>query len=291
MATIAEIPVVAGQEVRRGEVLIQLDAQEYARREEQARQALAAATSAEELAEQDFQRVQRLVQQNVVSQAEFDSAASRVSITRAERLRAEQVVAEAEILLSYQTIQAPKDGRIVDRYAEPGDVAQPGLPLLSMYDASSLRLETPVMEHLATQLRVGETLMARIDSLGRDVEATIREIVPQADAASRSFLVKSSLEFSPDLYEGMFGRLRIPGGERRHLCLNTDAIVKIGQLEYVDVLLESGAVERRLIRTGEFGVPGRQEVLSGVTAGDRVLLSVGTREAALDALPNARGNP
>jgi len=111
-----------------------------------------------------------------------------------------------------------------------------------------------------------------LDVLDEEVRATVREIVPQADAASRSFLVKSAIDFSPRLYEGMFGRLIIPGGERRHLCLNSEAIIRIGQLEYVDVLLSDGQVERRLIRTGELGMPGRQEVLSGVEAGDVVLL-------------------
>jgi len=279
MATIAEIRVAAGQEVHRGDVLIELDAQEYVLREEQSRQALVAAGSAEQLAQLEFDRVQLLIEKNAISRADFDAAASRLSVTRAERLRSEQLLAEAQVLLSYKTIQATKDGRIVDRYSEPGDLAQPGVPLLSMYDAGSLRLETPVMEHLATSLRVGDVLVARIDALGRDVQATIREIVPQADAATRSFLVKSSVESSPDLYEGMFGRLRIPGGERRHLCLNSAAIVKIGQLEYVDVLLPTGEVERRLIRTGEFGMPGRQEVLSGLAAGDRVLLSGGESKA------------
>lgn len=280
LAAIAEVHVSAGQEVRRGDVLITLDAQEYVSRLEQAQQAMAAAESARELAEQNFDRVSRLKEQSAISNAEFDAANSRLLITRAERLRAGQAVSEAEVLVSYQTIRAPKDGRIVDRYAEPGDLAQPGIPLLSMYDPSSLRLETPVMEHLASQLQVGQSLTAYIDALNREVTAVVREIVPQADAASRSFLVKSSIDSSPQLYEGMFGRLRIPGGERRHLCLNTDAIVRIGQLEYVDVLLSSGEVERRLIRTGELGIPGRQEVLSGVAAGEKVLLRVAPNDSA-----------
>ncbi len=74
------------------------------------------------------------------------------------------------------------------------------------------------------------------------------------------------------LYEGMFGRLRIPAGERRHLCLNTDAVIEVGQLEFVDVVLPDGNIERRLIKIGQLGMPGRQEVLSGVEAGERVVL-------------------
>jgi RND family efflux transporter MFP subunit len=301
MATVAEVFVVAGQEVNQGDPLILLDAAEYDRRLEQAQQLLAAAESTLSFSETEFQRAQRLSAQSAISQTEFDAASNRLLVARAEKLRAEQLVAEANVLLSYRSILAPKSGRIIDRFAELGDLVQSGSPLVSMYDAASLRLETPVSEQLATRLRVGQQLTAYIDAVDRHVVATLREIVPQADAASRSFLVKAAIEPAPDLYEGMFGRLRIEGGERRHLCLNTDAIIRIGQLEYVDVILPGGQVERRLIRTGTLGMPGRVEVLSGVQVGETVLLRASAQrspdspldsslDSSLDSL-NEASNP
>ncbi len=272
MATVAEILVVAGQEVKAGDVLIRLDAAEYDRRLEQAQQLLSAARSTVEFSETEFQRAQRLLPQNAISQAEFDAISNRLLVAKAEMLRAQQMVAESEVMLSYRVITAPKSGRIVDRFVELGDLVQPGSPLISLYDAASLRLEAPISEQLATRLLVGQSLSARIDAVNRDVTATIREIVPQADAASRSFLVKAEIDPDPDLFEGMFGRLRIDGGERRHLCLNTAALIRIGQLDYVDVLLPNGQIERRLVRVGTLGMPGRVEVLSGVQVGETVIL-------------------
>ena len=75
-----------------------------------------------------------------------------------------------------------------------------------------------------------------------------------------------------ELYEGMFGRLLIPAGQRRHLCLATDAIQQIGQLEFVNVVRPDQTLERRLIKTGRLGMPGRVEVLSGLSAGETVVL-------------------
>ena len=66
---------------------------------------------------------------------------------------AEQAVSEAEAMLSYTTIKAAKSGRIVDRLGRTGRYRQPGVPILVLYDATSLRLEAPVMEHLAVKLR------------------------------------------------------------------------------------------------------------------------------------------
>jgi RND family efflux transporter MFP subunit len=208
----------------------------------------------------------------VLTRSDFDEATRRVEVSRADGLRAEQALNEATALLSYATIHAAKSGRVIDRLAEPGDTARPGEPLLILYDATSLRLEAPVAEHLVVKLRTGDKLNLYIDALDRKVESTIDEIVPQADAPSRSFLVKASVPRSDDLFEGMFGRLHIPAGQRRHLCLATDAISRIGQLEFVEVVTPEGRIERRFIKTGRLGLPGRIEVLSGLKAGERVVL-------------------
>lgn len=272
LATIDDILVAAGDQVEKGQELIRLDNKEYQTRLAQAKQVLEAATANRSEAEKQFQRTELLAKQNAASRSEFDKAARDVQVTIADEARARQAVTEAEVMLSYTTIKAAKNGRIVDRLAEPGDIAQPGVPILVLYDATSLRLEAPVMEHLAVKLRAGDKLSVYVDALQREFQATVDEIVPQADAPSRSFLVKASLPKSEDLYEGMFGRLLIPAGERRHLCLATAAVIRIGQLEFVDVVLPDGSIERRLIKSGQLGMPGRQEVLSGVEAGEQVIL-------------------
>lgn len=272
LASIDEIRVTAGDHVQQGDVLIKLDSKEFDARLNQGKQALQAAIATHEQTQKDFDRNQSLLERKVISRSEFDKSTRDLQVAQANEARAKQAVTEAEVLLSYTTITATKSGRIVDRFAEPGDVAKPGEPLLVLYDATSLRLEAPVTERLAVKLQLDDTLDAYIDALDREFAATIDEIVPQADAPSRSFLVKASLPRSEELYEGMFGRLRIPAGERRHLCLATDALVRVGQLEFVDVVLPNQTIERRLIKTGQLGVPGRQEVLSGVEAGERVVL-------------------
>jgi RND family efflux transporter MFP subunit len=272
LAAIRTISVTAGDEVTAGQEIVRLDDQEFLTRLDQAKQALAATVARRSEAEKQYARLRELVNQNVVSRTEYDRVSRDLQVAQAEELQAQQAVSEAEVMLSYTTILAPKSGRIVDRLAEPGDMARPGEPLLVLYDATSLRLEAPVMEHRALELNPGDQLQVYVDALQKEFLATVDEIVPQADALSRSFLVKASLPRSDDLYEGLFGRLRIPAGNRRHLCLATDAVVKIGQLEFVDVVLPDKTIERRLIKSGQLGMPGHQEVLSGLEAGDQVIL-------------------
>lgn len=273
LATIRELTVSAGDLVAEGDVLVRLDQEELQSRVQQAEQALLGATASAKNAQTAFDRMQQLKERNVASQSEYDAAVAQRDVTQAEEARAKQAVEEATIILSYAEITAPKSGRVVDRLAEPGDMARPGEPLLVIYDAASLRLEAPVLEKLAVQLHVGDRMSVYVDALDRKVDATIDQIVPQADAPSRSFLVKATIPRADDLYEGMFGRLLIPAGQRRHLCLATDAVREVGQLQFVDVVRKDNTLERRMIRTGRAGLPGRLEVLSGVKAGERVVLN------------------
>jgi RND family efflux transporter MFP subunit len=275
LSRIDEITVSAGDEVAQDDVLIELDRKDFEAQLNQAEAALAAAEAALDQAEDTYNRAVRLRQTNPGAMAEqdFNQLRSNMLTARADRARALQAKAEAEVRLSYTTIRAPKSGTIVDRWAEEGDVAQPGVPLLSLYDQTSLRLEVPVMEELATKLRIGQPLQVHIDALDRDFTGEVDEKVPQAEAASRSFLVKVKLPPSEELYEGMFGRLKIPAGKRQHLCLHTGAIRQVGQLEFVVVEdPDTGERERRFIKTGRHGDADHREVLSGLEAGDRVLI-------------------
>lgn len=272
LATIEEITVSAGDMVQEGDVLVRLDHEEMQSREDQAQQALLVAAANRKNAETAFARVKELKDRKVASQSEYDTALAHKDVAVAQESQAKQAIEEAKIVLSYAEITAPKAGRVVDRLAEPGDTARPGQPLLVIYDAESLRLEAPVLEKLAVRLKIGDKLIVHVDALDQAVEAVVDQIVPQADASSRSFLVKASLPRTDNLYEGMFGRLLIPAGQRRHLCLATDAIQDIGQLQFVKVVRDDNTLERRMIRTGRLGMEGHVEVLSGVTAGERVVM-------------------
>lgn len=272
LAAIEEITVAAGEQVATGDVLVRLDARELQARLDQARQSLASAEAVQREAAQAYERTRPLYESRVLSKSEFERAEMQLNVAVANRNQAEQAVREAEVTLSYATVEAPRGGRIVDRLAEPGDIARPGVPLLVIYDAGSLRLEAPVSERLAMTLHPGQSLRVLVDAVGAEVEATVDEIVPQADAPSRSFLVKVSLPRSENLYEGMFGRMRIPAGTRQRLCVPADSVARIGQLEFVDVVVGDDELERRYVKTGRAGDAGCVEVLSGLAAGERVAL-------------------
>jgi RND family efflux transporter MFP subunit len=272
LATIQSIRVSAGSNVREGDLLIELDARSLSSQVQQARDSLSGAQAGLARAEADFKRMKDLMARNVISQSEYDQSQAAYRVAQAEVARASRAKEETEVALTYSQIRSPISGRVVDRLAEPGDTASPGRPLLTLYDPSALRLEAPVREGLATTLKVGDTLKGRIDALNLEVRGRIDEIVPQAETASRSLLVKVGIPRYPGVYTGLFGRLFIPVGRRQRICIPQAAITRIGQLEYVDVAAKDGTLERRFVQTGEHGEGGNVELLSGAQPGEKVVL-------------------
>ena len=142
--------------------------------------------------------------------------------------------------------------------------------MLRIYDPTALRVEVPVRESLAVTLRVGDTLGIEIPALSEKVEGRIEEIVPFAEPGARTLLVKVALPQDPRLYAGLFARVAIPAGTRARLLIPEEAIERVGQLAFVTVIDDADRLERRLVTLGEFREDGRIEVLSGLTAGERV---------------------
>jgi membrane fusion protein (multidrug efflux system) len=272
LARIAEIPVVAGSVVAEGDLLVRLEGRDLEARVREAEEEQRAAQARLELARQELARSEELFKQRVASQQQLDRSRSAFRVAEADVQAAQQRLEDARVASSYAEIRSPVNGRVIDRLAEPGDTAAPGVPLLRVYDPGSLRLEAPVREALAVQLTAGQPLRVWIAALDRTLEGSIAEIVPFAEPGARTLLVKVQLPAEPQLYAGMFGRVEIPAGERSLLVVPAAAVSHIGQLEFAMAVGPDDTLERRLVTTGPADREGRLEVLSGLAAGERLLL-------------------
>jgi membrane fusion protein (multidrug efflux system) len=261
LARIEDVRVRAGTDVKEGDVLVVLDARDLEARVQEAREAAAAARSQLELATSERSRTASLRKAAIAPQRDVDRAESAYRVAAAEVERAGQRQRDAEVAL-----------------AEPGDTAAPGAPLLRIYDPGLLRLEAPVGESLAQHLAVGQPVQVVIDAVGERLDGEVEEIVPQAEAGARTFLVKVRFAPDPRVFAGMFGRLSVPAGERERLRIPAAAVEVVGQLEFVNAVGADGRNERRLVTTGARDESGRVEVLSGLSAGEAVRLptSVGS---------------
>jgi len=275
LATILEVTVSPGDPVQKGQLLVRLDDREIQAQLRELEAARLGVESDLRVRQRDFERYQKMYSEKVVTKEEFDRVQGLYEVSQARLKQTDEQINRVRVMLSYTQITAPADGIVADRYADPGDLAAPGKPLLSLHNPRELELHANVRESQATKIRIGQKLAVHIDALSRDLEGTVREIVPQAEAASRSVLVKVALP--PDqldgLYLGMFGRLSIPVGETNYVVVDAATIEQVGQLDLVDVVVEQDSrqvLKRRFIRTGKrFG--DKVEVLSGLRVGERVV--------------------
>lgn len=276
MAAIRAVHVRAGDSVEAGQVLVELDAREEDSRVAQVGQDIAGAEARLAEARSHHERTARLAAQGAASRQELERALAALRAAEAALAGARSRLAETTSAQSHATLTAPFAGRVVERYAEPGDTAVPGRPLLKLYAPERLRLVAQVRESLGAALVVGAALSVHVDAVDRDFAATVEEIVPSADPGSRSVTVRLGLPADAGLYPGLFGRVAVPTGTARRLRLPATAIHRFGQLEFVEVLGESGG-ERRYVRTGRVAADGRVDVLSGLDGGERVLLDAAAR--------------
>lgn len=271
LARVEEVHATAGQSVKQGELLVKLDDADLRARLDQALAVETTAIARKEQADAEFARTRKLFESKVLTQADYDQSLAAMKSATSEVERARQAVQETRVILEYATLRSPLTGTVVDKRVETGDTVTPGQVLLTLYDPTHMQMVATVRESLALRLTVGQKLPARLESLNFECEATISEIVPEAQAASRSFIVKVIGPCPPGVYSGMFGRLSLPLGKEEVLVMPTRAVRRVGQLALVDVVVDDH-VQRRAVELGRTFADD-VEVLSGLQSGERVLVA------------------
>jgi len=259
-----------------------------------------AAEAGRSLAVATFKRYSNLLEQKSVSQQEFDEVQAKLKVADAEVDRAgrmlqalmakknqvlakgEQVKADitsAQVYMGYSRILSPINGIVTSKQAEVGLLAAPGVPLLTVEDNSSYRLEVSVEDSMLKSIRLDTPVRVSIDALGpQEFSSRVTEIVPVSDPGSRSSTVKIDLfdgkggsVGQPVLRSGLFGKARFTIGKKQVLTIPQRAISQSGQLVSVLTVDSSNILRLRLIKTGkQYG--DQFEVLSGLNDGDRIVV-------------------
>ncbi|MEE4607297.1 MAG: efflux RND transporter periplasmic adaptor subunit [Desulfobacteraceae bacterium] len=245
-----------------------------------------AAAAQARLAAATHQRYQSLAVGESVSAQELDEVQSRQDAAAATQARAaadleaaEQQVLQARAALvaagadrGDTFVRAPFDGRVSARLVEPGDLAAPGRPLLTLEADEGFRVQMQLPEDHRGAVYAGQPLAVNIPALGPEwFPVPVEEILPTTDAATRSVQVRLGLPPRDDVSAGLFARVRVPVGETVVLRVPETAVVQHGQLTGVFTVNEDLTARFVLVRTGATG-DGRIEILSGLQDGQRIVV-------------------
>ncbi len=292
------IYVHPGDSVRRGQVLAVIDdravrAQLAAAQAgiEQAsygitevKQALQAAKAQRILAGLTYRRYRTLLAENSVSRAEFDQANANYKAAianqarleaqekqiQAQRRQAESEAAAARAAFSYSRIVSPINGLVTTKTVDAGTLVMPGTPILTVEDPTHYRLDASLPEKFLGLAHVGQFVGVRLHQT--DFQGEIAEVVPAADPASRTFVIKIALPSNCGCSAGDYGTAEFPVGEEKLLTVPRSAIVRRGELEGVFVIHANGVAEYRLVKTGRT-LDHQVEILSGLVGGERIAIS------------------
>jgi multidrug efflux pump subunit AcrA (membrane-fusion protein) len=255
-----------------------------------AERAVEGALAQEQLARITHDRMRQLVERELIARQDHDEAAARLRVATAEsagareakaalqarrrqaQARIEQARAEvdnARVMAGHARLVAPGTGVVAARTVEVGNLAAPGVPLLT-FEEERYRLEVTVNESDIARLRLGQRADVAVEAAGVAMAGAITEIVPAADPLSRTFLVKIDLPRARGLRSGVYGRATFAVGERRALLVPRTAVSTQGQVEGVYVVGTGDVARLRLVKTGK-GRGDRVEILSGLADGERLV--------------------
>jgi len=254
---VLEVKADAGQSVKKGDVLMRIDAREAA-------EAARAAEAQYANARVHYERTKSLVAQKFMSAAALDKAKADFDAAAANR-------AAAGASQSHATILAPITGIVARRHAELGDMAMPGTPLFTIYQPGGLRVTASIPQYRLKDMRAVKTARVEFPESGQWVDATAVQVLPTADAATHVSQVRVTLPTVPEATPGMFARVHFVTGQAEKLTVPASAVLRRGEVAAVYVQAADGRLSLRQLRLGDSVGRGEIEVLAGLATGDQVV--------------------
>jgi len=254
---------------------------------EEVDRAISQAEAGKALAEKTFERFRKLLEERVVTQQEFDEVEMRRTVAVKELERTQQKRAQvsakidqargqaaaAKAMLAWTRVTAPFAGVIVEKRADAGSMAIPGVPLFVLEDPRRHRIEAFVSETYLPFLKKGTAVRGILDAdPGKPFSAVVTEIDPAIDPASRTFTVKADLP-AGRARSGQSGKVRFAAGKGTVLAIPKRAITRAGGSDGVFTVGALDNVARLTMITLGAEFDGRVEVLSGIEDGAQVALS------------------
>lgn len=286
---VLKVFVDAGDKVKKGQLLLQLDPVDYQRQVARTEADVAAAKNALEFSELSLSRRENGLKERGVAQMDVDTAASDVRAKKVAVQTATVAYNAAEDQLRYTHIVAPMDGTVTERGIQPGEVVTPGVQatfegkaLLTVSDLSTLIVKADLNQIDVAKVKLGQKVTVTLDALpGKTYEAEITKIAPASitpkDKQVDVFPVEATLtKADTAIKPGMTADVRIHIEKKPNvISLPIEAVVKENGKQFVSkvIPLEKGKQKTDKVEVAVGARNDREiEIQSGIKEGDKVLI-------------------
>lgn len=185
--------VELGQRVKAGQLLAQLDPQDYKLGADAARAQLAAAATNRDLAAADFKRFKELRDQNFISGAELERRETALTAAQAQWAQAQAQLSAQNNQAAYTSLIADVSGVVTAVEAEPGQVVSAGTPIVRIAQDGPRDVVFAVPEDKVAVLKNGSQALVRLWPSNVVIKGLVREVAASADPVTRTFSVKVAL--------------------------------------------------------------------------------------------------
>jgi membrane fusion protein (multidrug efflux system) len=272
-ARIAELTKSVGDRVRRGELLVRFQIPSLEADAASKRSDLARAEAQLKTAQQNVTRLTGLLQRGIAARKEVEDAQRDQALAEASVNEARSTTSAAGQLAGREVVRAPFDGVVVARSHQVGDMVSAGGPdpLLRVIDPSRLQVEAAVPAGDLGRVATGNPATVR-GAAFPDEKAHVIARPPSVDPASGTALVRLAFETPTSRPAGLAVGVEISGQEHQAAVLvSADALVQEGAESYLFVVDGQKKAHRRPVTVGVVA-QGQAEILSGVQAGDSVVI-------------------
>jgi RND family efflux transporter MFP subunit len=279
MGYVTKIHVKVGQKVGAGQLLVSINNTDLQAKKAQVDASILQATAGYNNAKKDYDRFVNLYKQQSASQKELDDMTARYEMAKAGLEGAKQMRNEVMAQFSYSNITAPFSGTVTNTFVKEGDMANPGMPLVSVEGASRLQVTAMVSENDIASIKKGMAVKVLVKSSNTTLNGRVSEVSLSATNTGGQYLVKVNLDKTDNsVLSGMFVNVQFPI-ENKTQAVQTDrvlvpenALVKQGQLTGIYTIGTGNIAILRWLRTGKnFG--NQVEVLSGLSASEQYIVS------------------
>lgn len=280
MGFVNKVHVNVGQNVRKGQLLISINNADLSAKQAQTSAGITEAQAAFNNAEKDYQRFQNLFAENSASQKELDDQRARYEMAKARLEGARQMKNEVESQFAYVNLRAPFDGVITNKFIDEGDMANPGVPLISVEGPGSFEVTASVPEREISKINSGTEVQVSVKSLDVELPGIITEVSTSARNTGGRYLVKVVLDKTDSgILSGMYATVQFPvekTGDGTTLLVPKDAIVHRGELTGIYTVSQSNTAILRWLRLGR-SLGDRVEVLSGLSADEKYIVDADSK--------------
>ncbi len=271
VARVIKVHVVAGEQVKEGQLLATLDASDFAMQRNEAQAEIARIQALLENQAKVVARNQALVDKKFISQNAVDTEVAQEKVLKEQLAAASAHVGSINHDSSKSKVLAPVSGTIEKRSVGAGDFVRIGDPIVQIVSTKKLRAHLPFPEQIAAKLKPGQKVRLSTPTSSTVVETIVHELKPMVAEGSRSVDIIADISNQTDWQPGATVTGVVVLGEQPAALMIPEQSLVLRPAGEVVYVVRDGIAHQAIVKTGQHQ-NGLIEVLDGLKANDTIVV-------------------